>query len=334
MSPLADLVFMYGSPAFAFLLIRLLLVIPVAQHEVTIGGSEPETILGFVMGSITFAHLLPVFLRSHLNPAIRRSHRWKLLIGPPAIVAILTVSPRMLILGGIIAAFWDVYHTGQQNFGLGRIYDSKAGVANDATRRADRVISHVLYIGPILAGASLMDHVTELDSFDQVGWKTLAKAPEYTSGHLVAVRIFAVAAMIVGVGWYLAAQRRLVHEGHPPSPHKVALMTISAVIQIVAWGFSSPLVAFTVVNLYHAVQYFALVWKSEGRRASTFLGVRRPSWSIPIGLVLVFVVPAMFGMAVSGVTTSSALINASFLSVSLLHFWMDGFIWSVRKGTV
>ena len=331
--PVGDLVWIYGSPIWALGLVHLLLAVPFLNREVIIG--EPTSIVVFLLAAITFAHLLPVFVRSHMNRKILASYRWRLLVVPPVLIATITIWPPALIVAGVIAAFWDVYHTAQQNFGLGRIYDARAGVASEATRRADRLISHVLYLGPIMAGASLFDHLDELKSLDGVGgWRLLAGTPDSVRPWTVALRWIVVAVMVVAVVLYVRHNLTLARRGVRSSPHKVALMVISAVIQIAAWGLSSPIVAFMVVNLYHAVQYFALVWHIEGRTVAGQVGLRSRRVAVPFGLLAVFAVPAVFGLLESGWVTYPTFVGALFLSVSLLHFWMDGFIWSVRTNSV
>ncbi len=332
-SPLADALFIYGSPIFALLLVHLALRLPVVNRDVTIG--EPTTVMAFFLGSLTFAHLLPVFIRSHINPTIRRRYRWRLLIVPPLLIAALTVSPAVYIVAGMVAGFWDVYHTAQQNFGFGRIYDARAGLSSTVNRRADRLMAHAMYLGPIIAGPSLADHLSEFDSLEDVGWSFLASAPSHLNPAAERFRWLVVLAMVLAIVAYLIASVRYARRGVRSSPHKLVLLVVSAVVQIAAWGLSSPIVAFMIVNLYHAVQYFALVWHQEGRKTSNYLGLgQMPRLAVPVGLLAVFAVPAVFGIAVDTVTTSSTFINGAFLSVSLLHFWMDGFIWSVREKAI
>jgi hypothetical protein len=330
--PIADLVWIYGSPVWALVAVHALLSLPLVNNDITIG--EPTTLLAFLLAAVTFAHLLPVFVRSHLNPAIRRAFPWRTLLVPPVLVVALTVWPAFLLVAGVVAGFWDVYHTAQQNFGLGRIFDARAGLAANRTRRADRIISHALYLGPIMAGPSMLDHLAEFDSLEAVGWTIFLKVPKTADAWGWGLRSAIVVVVAMVVVWYIAQAIRLARRGMQASPQKVVLMVTSAVIQIAAWGLSSPLVAFMVVNLYHAVQYFALVWHLEGRKVSGHLGVSHPKFAVPFGMVAVFALPAIFGLAVTGVYTNSAFVNATFLSVSLLHFWMDGFIWSVRARTV
>ena len=60
---------------------------------------------------------------------------------------------------GVLAVWWDVYHSSLQTFGFGRIYDAK--VKNNPTtgRRLDYWMNLFLYLGPVLAGAHFADHI-------------------------------------------------------------------------------------------------------------------------------------------------------------------------------
>ncbi len=330
--PIADFVCIYGAPPLALLAIWAFMVMPGAHTAA--GYSATIAALAFFVAAITSAHLAPVFVRSHLNPAIFAAHRWKLTLVPPALLLTLTVSHWAFIVAGVVAVFWDVYHTAQQNFGLARIYDAKAGTAATASRTLDRVFSHVMYIGPIMAGASFAQHLNYLEPLKNVGLTVMTALPQAAVGNAAVIRFVAIGVMVTACVFYLAAQMRLARQGAAVSPHKVALMTSTVAVQILAWGFSPPGVAFMVVNLFHAVQYFGLVWRQEGGKAPAHLGVKAASLARPLGLALVFVLPALYGLWEAASQHKWNVLTALFLSVSLLHFWMDGFIWSVRKKTV
>ena len=158
--------------------------------------------------------------------------------------------------------------------------------------------------------------------------------PQAAEGNAALVRVIAIATMAVACVVYVVAQWRVAQTGASVSPHKVALLTTTVVVQILAWGFSPPAIAFMVVNLYHAVQYFGLVWRQEGARAPAHLGIGKGALARPLALALVFVLPALYGLSESATAHKWNVLTAVFLSVTLLHFWMDGFIWSVRKKTV
>lgn len=330
--PRADLLAIYGAPVWSLALIWAFMLLPGAQTAVGFGATT--TALAFFVAALTTAHLAPVFVRSHLNPSIFAAHRLKLTLVPPLLFATLMISHWAFIVAGVIAIFWDVYHTAQQNFGLARIYDAKAGDPKGATRTLDRLLCHVMYIGPITAGASFIEHMKTLTSLDQVGLAALSALPQHAAGASGAIRVVAIAIMTLACAGYLAAQWRLARRGHAVSPHKVALMASTIVVQILAWGFSPPAIAFMAINLYHAVQYFGIVWRQEGARVGDHVGVKRADLVRPAALALIFVAPVLYGLYATATPFTWNALGAAFLSVSLLHFWMDGFIWSVRKKTV
>lgn len=330
--PVADFLCIYGAPPLALLLVWAFMLLPGATTATGVGATT--AMLAFVVTAITSAHLAPVFVRSHLNPSIFAAHRWKLTLVPPALFLALTVSHWTFVVAGVVAVFWDVYHTAQQNFGLARIYDAKAGTAATASRTLDRVFSHVMYIGPIMAGASLAQHLNYLAPLKDVGLTVMTALPQAAEGNAALLRLVAIAVMATACVIYLMAHVRLARAGVAVSPHKVALMCATVIVQILAWGFSPPGVAFMVVNLFHAVQYFGLVWRQEGGKLPAHLGVAKGALARPLGLALVFVAPALYGLWETTTQHRWNVLTALFLSVSLLHFWMDGFIWSVRKKTV
>jgi hypothetical protein len=77
------------------------------------------------------------------------------------------------------------------------------------------------------------------------------------------------------------------------------------------------------------VQYLALVWATEGRTIAGWLGPlgRRKSvvWTLYMLLLL------LYGLGAEIVDLSHATLWSITMVVALLHFWYDGFIWSVGK---
>lgn len=330
--PVADFLTIYGSPVLALALVGAFLVLPGAQTKV--GWGATTTGLSFIVAAITFAHLAPVFVRSHLNPAIFAAHRWKLTVVPPLLFLGLVTSHWFFVVAGVVSVFWDVYHTAQQNFGLARIYDAKAGGDPKAGRILDRMMCHAMYVGPIMAGASFWDHLSALGNLDSIGLAAISALPQAAQGHAATIRVAAITIMLVACAAYLVGQWRLARAGNVVSPHKVALMVSTTLVQIAAWGFCPPAIAFMVINLYHAVQYFGIVWRQEGGKTAGHLGVKSPNFARPLAMALIFAVPMLFGLMEASAAPKWNMITAFYLSVSLLHFWMDGFIWSVRKKTV
>ena len=88
------------------------------------------------------------------------------------------------------------------------------------------------------------------------------------------------------------------------------------------------------MNFFHALQYFGIVWHSEKRDMKRLFRVEGWRWATPVTLGL-FVLPAMaYGVWVESIDTDLTWLWAATLTVSIMHFWYDGFIWSVRRRQV
>jgi hypothetical protein len=279
---------------------------------------------------LTFAHLIAVLPRAYFNREVFAANRRRLTIVPAILLAALFLSPALLVLGTLLVVFWDVHHTAMQNFGLGRIYDMKAGNDAHALRRTDLALNWALYIGPIAAGASLLSHFAGFGALRALDLDAIAAAPGILESHAGLVRDLAIAAWI---GTILAAAILYAGEmrrGYRLPAHKAALLLSTGGVSIAAWCFAPPFMAFAIVNLFHAIQYFAIVWLKEGGRIREKLRLAPRGWiAFPIFCALC----ALFGAAYFAANSFKILL-APFIACSLLHFWYDSFVWSVRKQQV
>jgi len=239
-----------------------------------------------------------------------------------------------MVIMSVIATFWDVYHSAMQTFGLGRIYDMKAGNPAKVGRMLDSWLNYVLYAGPIAAGLVLMDHVGDFEEFDQLGWAALAAFPQTVEGFAGTLRLIVIAGSIAVIIAYVIGYWRLSRQGYKISAQKVALLASTGLTSIIAWGFNPFFIAFVVMNAFHAIQYFAIVWIKEKKNLTERFGLNGKPWAKP-ALIILFFTPAFgFGFIQEWVNIPSNWLYAFVLSVALLHFWYDGFIWSVRKKQV
>jgi len=327
--PVFDALLLWGCPLVSALFVWLWIggaaLLPAAASSAAIAT------LAVGVSVLTFAHLIAVAPRAYLNREVFESNRLRLTIVPILLVAALTVSPALLVIGGVLAVFWDVHHSAMQSFGLGRIYDMKAGNGALALRRTDLRLNWALYVGPIAAGWSLMDHLSSLEGLGAIGWATVASLPSLAESRLTGIAELAVAAWLAVVGWAAWDYRAAIRQGYRPPVQKVALVGATGFVSIAAWGLATPIVAFAIINLFHAVQYFALVWLKEGGRmtaASGRIGALR--WG---GLGLFLTLCAAFGFAYQ-YGRDWRWFAGAFIACSLLHFWYDSFVWSVRKKQV
>jgi hypothetical protein len=297
-------------------------------------GDHRVTGAALAIGILTHAHLVAVFFRSHLNPGIFKLHPLRFMLAPLLLYAAMMSSMEVLIGVTVLVVFWDVYHSGLQTFGLARIYDRNLGNDPAVGRRLDYWLNHLLYAGPILGGAAMLVHVEKLDLFEDVGWSLPGTLPPFMVAHHreVAWAVLGVGALFL-LG-YVLAYVRLHRKGYRVSFLKVYLLTTTGLCSIVTWGFNAFGEAFFIMNFFHAVQYLGLVWWSENGRIRRRLRVE--AWgagkllaaSVFLGSVLAY--GACAELLDPGVRSLWSITQV----VAVMHFWYDGFIWSVRREQV
>ncbi|NTX14997.1 hypothetical protein HUA76_29815 [Myxococcus sp. CA056] len=291
---------------------------------------QEKTWAGLMVGSIIHAHLVAVFFRSHGNPAIFRLHPLRFVLVPVLAWAVIRGLAVVAAAATVLATFWDVWHSGLQTFGLARIYDRNQGNPPAAGRRLDYWLNHLLYVGPILAGATMLDHFSSFESFEAVGMPWLASVPaRMTATH----RAWTMGVVAVGgtfLVFYVAASVHLLRKGHHLSFHKVFLLVTTGACSIYSWGFNTWGEAFFIMNLLHAIQYLALVWAMEGERLRERL---RLKWR-GLALALFLGTVLTYGVWAELLDSDLESLWSLTLVVSLLHFWYDGFVWSVARKQV
>lgn len=284
----------------------------------------------FFSGVMIHAHLVAVFFRSHGNPSIRKLYPIRFFVIPVVLWLAIVVSPWLAVMSTVVATFWDVWHSGAQTFGFARIYERNAGTPPELGRRLDFWLQQVLYAGPILAGATLMDHVDSFNGFTSVGDTFFSAVPARVESH---ARYLTYGVIVVGTALviaYVVTYWRLSRRGDWKPPWlKIWLVASTGFVSIYTWAFNSWGQAFLIMNLFHAVQYLALVWAMEGKRIAT--KARLPS-RVVLALYLASVLA--YGIGVQALDADITLLWAITMVVSLMHFWYDAFVWSVRRAQV
>ncbi|HEY5721563.1 MAG TPA: hypothetical protein VIT45_04500 [Allosphingosinicella sp.] len=327
--PRFDMLFFWGAPVAAAVLVWAWVL--AASLLPAAGGRAMVAALVYSVAVLTFAHLVAVVPRAYFNRDVFSSNRNRLVVVPILLVSALLLSPALLVCAAVLAMLWDVHHSAMQTFGIGRIYDMKSGNGPHVLRSTDLRLNWALYVGPIAAGASLLAHAESFTNFERLDWTLLASGPGVVAGHVEAIRYSAIAAWALALGWAVRDYRAAAAAGYAIPAHKAALLGSTGTVSILAWGFAPPFMAFAIINLFHAVQYFALVWLKEGERISA--GVPRSGGSRRVGLAAFLMTCGAFGIAYAAIDEKSLLI-APFIACSLLHFWFDSFVWSVRRKQV
>jgi hypothetical protein len=251
----------------------------------------------------------------------------------PVVLWLAIVAPPWLaVLATVVATFWDVWHSGAQTFGFARIYERNHGTPPALGRRLDFWLQQILYAGPILAGATLMDHVDSFSSFDKVGDALFASVPARVEGVRQYLTYGVLACGTLLIVAYVTTYWRLARRSEWTPPWlKIWLVASTGFVSIYTWGFNSWGQAFLIMNLFHGVQYLALVWAMEGKRISARVGLgNRPS----LALVLYLGGCLAYGFGVQALDADLTVLWAITIVVSLMHFWYDAFVWSVRRAQV
>jgi hypothetical protein len=335
-SPLYDTVLFILAPVLALALVVPVVASPWAlAWQPLLGIVERPAILFILVWS--HAHAVAVFFRSHGNRAIFVQHRFAFVGVPILLFVALMASDWVMVSALVVAPFWAVYHIGMQSFGLCRIYDVRRGNPPEMGRHLDYWLHQLINIGPFLVGWSLVSSLESFRLFGDVGWQAPAQwARAHASVEDVLSRVLLVAGPVFLV-FYVRAYWRLTRQGYRPSPQKIALLVTTAGVSIAAWGFLTAWKAAFVMNFFHGLQYFALVWWTEKRNMRRLARLER----VRAGGALLFVGFAAITLAVALVLqlygrsyTVLRWMAALGLVVSLMHYWYDGFVWSVRKREV
>lgn len=331
--PVYDAVMFIGAPLLALALGVALSGTSLADEEIELWGNE-GTVTSIFIGSFIMAHLALVVVRSHVNRSVFVRHPWRFVAVPLAAFALLCASDWVLAIAIVLMVWWDVVHSSLQTFGLGRIYDARRGNPPTLGRRLDLGLNLLLYLGPVLAGATLIDHLMPLEVFENVGVELFSEVPADAEAYQATLAY----ALLIGGGLYLVAYvlgyLRLRRQGYLVSPQKVALLVSTGACSIYTWGFNSFGEAFFIMNFFHAWQYFGLVWWSERGNLRRRMGLEHVRWGGVAALAAMLAAAGTYGVWAECVSSEQRLALSVTVVVSLMHFWYDGFVWSVRRQDV
>jgi hypothetical protein len=293
------------------------------------------TVAGVVLGVLINAHLVAVFFRSHGNPSIFKLYPVRFIAVPLLLYAAMMSSLWVLVAATVLTVFWDVYHSALQTFGLARIYDRNHGNDPAAGRTLDLVLNHLLYAGPILGGATMLAHFKRFELFEDVESVFFTQIPAFmkTNHRYFTWGVVAVGTLFLIV--YVLVYIRLYRRGYKISFLKVYLLASTGLCSIYTWGFNSWGQAFFIMNVFHAVQYLGLVWHAERKVLLQRLRLDKARAGGLIAAFLFLGAVTGYGVVAHMIATEEILwLWCITQVVALMHFWYDGFIWSVTKKQV
>jgi hypothetical protein len=136
------------------------------------------------------------------------------------------------------------------------------------------------------------------------------------------------------LAYYVFSYWKFHQRGYQVSFQKVALLASTGLCSIYTWGFNTFGEAFFIMNFFHALQYFGLVWWSEKKNMQSLFHLDKVAYGRVFTLSIFLLVALSFGLWCESADTSNQYIFYIIMVIAIMHFWYDGFIWSVQKKQV
>jgi Flp pilus assembly protein TadD len=318
-----DLVLFVGTP------VLLIPIFTAAQAR-----WSAQDIFLFVGAFGAMGHHLPGMIRAYGDRALFDRFKVRFVVAPLAILAVCIWSSLYNIQAiQLVAMAWGIWHGMMQTYGFCRIYDAKASAKAVSRARADLALCFAWFLGAVLL--SPMRFRSSLDLYYESG------GPVIPPVAIQALRSSVMVSLGLVTIFFLWRQWNDWRTGRGASPVKMVLLVSS----IAFWwycnnGVQNILVGIALFEVFHDVQYLAIVWiynRSRVERDESIRGfmrfVFRRSGSligVYIGLVLAYGSIALTTSGVSAEWIRHGLIGVVTAS-ALLHFYYDGFIWKVRE---
>jgi hypothetical protein len=293
-----------------------------------------QDIFLFVGAFGAMGHHLPGMIRAYGDRALFDRFKVRFIVAPIAILVVCVWSSfRNIQAVQLVAMAWGIWHGMMQTYGFCRIYDAKASAKAVARARVDLALCFAWFSAAVLLSPVRFRTLFEL-YYESGG-------PVFASGVVVGIRWTVVVALALVTVLFLWRQWSDWRGARGASPVKITLLVSS----IAFWwycnnGVQNILVGIALFEVFHDVQYLAIVWiynRTRVERDKTIGGFMRFVFrrsgaliGVYVGLVLAY---GAIGLTQSAVTAEwirhglIGLVTAS----ALLHFYYDGFIWKVRE---
>lgn len=295
---------------------------------------------GWVDGLVAFAlasamgHYLPGILRAYGDRALFHRFRTRLiaaplfLFGSTIVFAYFNFNFVFLLVG-----LWGAWHWTMQVYGFARIYEARSGSAGKTSPLLERTVC-VLWFGMCVF---VLNDVLQVyvGKFYESGGVPLS--PEsvlwFTRGWMGVT----AAATVVYVVQALVS----IRHGGRPNPIKFAFIAITFIyLKYTASQIDRPAIGYAMFEMWHDVQYLAIVWifnlsrarqNPESGRFIRFLFRPRVVLALAyVGLCLAFgSLTHAWHLFENG--TWIRVVAAIVPATAMLHYYLDGFIWRIRE---
>jgi Flp pilus assembly protein TadD len=293
-----------------------------------------QDIFLFVGAFGAMGHHLPGMIRAYGDRALFDRFKIRFVVAPIALLAVCIWSSVYNIQAiQLVALAWGIWHGMMQTYGFCRIYDAKVSARAAARAKTDLALCFAWFLAAVIL--SPMRFRTCLDLYYESG------GPVIQPGVILGGRYVVLAALAVVTAIFVWRQWRDWSKAGVLSPIKLTLLVSS----IAFWwycnnGVQNILVGIALFEVFHDVQYLAIVWiynRARVERDESIHGFMRFVFRRSGSLVGVYV-GLVFAYGSIALTTSGVSIEAIkyvligiVTASALLHFYYDGFIWKVRE---
>jgi Tfp pilus assembly protein PilF len=310
-------------------------------------GLSDMTVYSILFGLIVTGHHMPGWIRAFGEPAVYERHKarlWVSLLAVPGLVITSAVF-GLGVVGLTIAAAFDLWHVAMQQHGFGRIYAAKAGDRARKSARLDMACVLTWYLTVVAWSDPWMEGIAR--PFRQAG---LPVFDLVTPAGWLRVKQGLLAASLVLLGLYVANAIRIWREERISTRNKHLLHFFAFAVLIWSYQFPSWYRAQSVQNLFHASQYFFMVWVYGNlsiRRDATRPGrIYRSLFQTRRGTLFFGFLVALYGVGAyylfaagyrligGDADRTMQIIGSIAITSLLLHFYVDSFIWKVRSKEV
>ncbi len=321
------------GPDLLLFVLTPLLILPAAM--LLQQGLASQTIQYGVLAFGAMGHNLPGMMRAYGDRALFRRFRTRFLVAPIALYAACLAFTLRGSSGMLLLAYgWAIWHALMQVYGFLRIYDARAGGTAPRFCRIDLAMCAVWFFGAVLFSDTRM-HVV-------LGFVQELGVPPPTAGALAVARQAFVGAIAAVTLLYLHSLWARRNAGIAISMPKQLLYLSSIGFWWYVHVFTTDvLLGLVLFEVFHDVQYLAIVWLFNRRRVTADPQVGgftrflfRRSWgllALYVGLCLAYGGFLPLSQQWHGSDLLTAALASVVMTSALLHYYFDGFLWKVRE---
>lgn len=310
-----------------------LLILPLAFLIRSAGSEALFVLLVAAFGQV--GHNLPGLIRAYGDRELFRRFRGRFILAPLLLGAACVLAAfhnlNVLVLTSVS---WAIWHALMQTYGFVRIYASRnenAKTAGSFDRRLDFAMCVLWFVGAILLNEQ--PRMLMLQRWYGSGGFPVPAAL------LDSIRVLWLSILIgVTALWLVRSIRNPARTRGEAT--RLGLMVTSIGFYWYAYaGASNMLVGAAMFEVFHDVQYLAIVWLFNRRRVEQRADVgrvfgflfRRSGALIGCYVGLCFAFGSLKFLESSATGSLQNLLIAFLATSGLLHFYYDGFIWKIRE---